>query len=263
MKNLPLIDPEEPRPTDEGLRATVERARHLQRRRWLASTGTVLVLLMGIVGYAALYDGDADDEVSTNRGASSVEGSVSAAPESPPASASSPTASSTPVTSAPPTTQEPPPTTGETANPPFSLDLPPSWILIPGELYFNLPEDPPYRSLTAATYSFEATPSNRCVLPVAAIDALGPADAFVSITTGAPSSAFSNPRPSVSEMIPESGLSEEVKILCQLEGANVRYRESGFKENGRQYTIHVGLGAEADDARKSEVRRVLESIVIG
>lgn len=260
MKNLPFIDPDGPHPTEESLRSTVERARRVQRHRWMAAAGTVWVLLVGVVGYTVL-DGEAETEVSTAAGSTTLQGSTTTQGPGSTAATSS-TASSTPTTVNPPTTQAPSPTTGEPTSSPFSVNLPESWMVIPGDLYFNLPEHPPYRSLTVASYSFHATPSNRCVVPVTAIAALGPADAFVSIVTGAPTNSFNNPRPPVSAMIPDSGLPEEVKEICLLQGSDARYIEVGFKENGKQYTIHVGLGAEANEAREAEVRRVLESIVI-
>ena len=203
-------------------------------RRWLAVAIAVVVVTAGIalLVFAVLRDDPADTQTGTET-----------APTLPPTSTTT--------------------TIGPAGGLSFGLALPAGWAEIPGALYLDLGDLPTARtSATVATYEFTAEPSRICDVPVAALEALPPTGAFVSVVDALPPVADVDPKPAPETFLPGATELDLASDLCLDRAADYRFAETGFSENARGVRVFVALGPEADSATEAQVLEIVGQLVV-
>lgn len=165
-----------------------------------------------------------------------------------------------------------PTTTGSAVDPGVSITapLPPNWTLTPEPLYFDVGGLPTPRSESSvATFPVPATPSPICDYPIAALEALGPTDGFVSVVDLEPGPFYVDPRPEPSAFLPaaESVSQQETQAdiatqPCLLRAGDFRFSATGFLENDRMVVVFVALGLNAPPSLESDVAAIVNRIEI-
>lgn len=181
----------------------------------------------------------------------------------------------TPEPSQVPSTALPPlPTTiGGAVDPGVSITgpLPPNWTLTPEPLYFDVGGLPTPRSESSvATFPVPATPSPTCDHPIAALEALGPADGFVSVVDSYPAAVNIDPRPEPSAFLPpaepvsqqETGQADITTKLCLVRAGDFRYSATGFVENDRMVVVYVAIGLNAPPNLESDIEAIVSRIEV-
>lgn len=159
-----------------------------------------------------------------------------------------------------------PPAPGIRIDPP----LPAGWADVAGSLYVDVSVDQPTppSQATVATFDVPAEPSGECDYPIAALERLGPDDAFVSVVDrgfGDPS-----PRPPATDFLPlgvpinlvPEGERDLTTELCLVRQPDFRFNETSFAENGRIVRVFVGIGLEATPETEAQVLDVVSRIAI-
>jgi hypothetical protein len=136
----------------------------------------------------------------------------------------------------------------------FSIDVPPRWVVSPGSLTPSLTD--PREILAVGTGALLAG-GDRCAhVPERALDALGPADALVTLVEfdgrrGLP------PRPA--DLIAAAGEDPESRD-CLADAGRIDYRLIPFADAGRDFYLYVAFGERVSDERRSEAETLLASL---
>lgn len=131
--------------------------------------------------------------------------------------------------------------------------LPPGWSLVRRRLAAAVSDE---NQIAAATFAVPPGPPDSHCTPAAALDRLGPDDAFVYVFAydeGTSRDSFP-PRPERFTLDPESLKPYE----CMGTSYLIRWRE-----HGRGFQAHVYLGDGAGQQRQAEALRFLDDLVIG
>lgn len=181
----------------------------------------------------------------------------------------------TPEPSQVPSTALPPlPTTiGGAVDPGVSITgpLPPNWTLTPEPLYFDVGGLPTPRSESSvATFPVPATPSPICDYPIAALEALGPTDGFVSVVDSEPGPFYVDPRPEPSAFLPpaepvsqqEIGQADISTQPCLSRAGDFRFAATGFLENDRMVVVYVAIGLNAPPNLESDIEAIVSRVEV-
>jgi hypothetical protein len=147
------------------------------------------------------------------------------------------------------------------------LPLPEGWSELKNVLLYPDAGGQPRVDMTVATFDVPESRPADCDLPVAALERLGPTDAFISVVDAQAPMAF-GPRPRPASFLPAalplSMQTEEdnVTSTCLVRDANFRFKQTGFTQDGRMVRVLVAIGLDASSATEAEVLTLIERIVV-
>jgi hypothetical protein len=141
----------------------------------------------------------------------------------------------------------------------ITLTQPPGWTTVSDSLYSPLTNSQ-FTSITTASVSFPNEPAFDCDLPLAAVRALGPTDALVSIKEVGPGQATNATLPPIEDLLAAPGV-DTITPSCTVSTPDtLGLRTAEFRSGKRSFLLYVAIGSKADDGRRSEVAAVLASL---
>jgi hypothetical protein len=136
-------------------------------------------------------------------------------------------------------------------------ELPDGWRQAARSLTPDLTD--PLEVLSVATFPLERGRAEACAhMPVGALEAIGPRDAFVTLMERGTGAAGFPSRPE--HFGPELGGPSEVGECTERDAYTDHW--FGFADAGRSFHVLVAFGPDAPPARRAEAWRVLDSLEV-
>ncbi len=153
-------------------------------------------------------------------------------------------------------------TTSVPANPPaLTLPVLDGWQAVNGVLSISpvVNPDHPYAEAAVATFAFDAEPSRNCDVPVAALEALGPSDAFVYVHT--PLGGSFGAEPPSSAFVPTAP-PENAYTKCLTRPADFRQAVVRVVRDGVLLEVFTALGNDANPETQDQLERVVAGLIV-
>jgi hypothetical protein len=131
------------------------------------------------------------------------------------------------------------------------------WTPVSGTPYVDVNSPEPVQSVDVATMPVDASPSSECDLPVSVLEAMGPADGYISARIV--QLPLGNARPPVDDFLPVEA-PESAYARCLAAPDSLLFKATGFTEGGTTVLVYTAVGRSAGRDVLAQMRDMLSQL---